>query len=130
MLERGRGHLINLSSEPTNNYKGSRLRGSTAFVRQFSLNLRCDLLGTPIRVSSIEPGMSETTFTEVRYREDPIKIKVHYKDLTPLSGDDLADVSFYTTMLPNHENINSLQVPPGLHGAIGLTNSLQLIHRC
>ena len=114
MVERERGHIVNISSTAaTNNYKGGNVYGgSKAFVRQFSLNLRCDLLGTPIRVSSIEPGMTETRFTEVRFREDSRKSAAHYEGLTPLSGDDLADVIFYTTMVPAHININTLQVTP------------------
>lgn len=126
MVERGRGHIVNLSSTAaTNNYKGGNVYGgSKAFVRQFSLNLRCDLLGTPVRVSSIEPGMTETRFTEVRYREDESKTAAHYDGVTPLSGDDLADVIFYTTMLPAHVNINSLQVTP-----IGMAPAGYAIHR-
>lgn len=114
MVDRGKGHIVNISStSATNNYKGGNVYGgSKAFVRQLSLNLRCDLLGTPIRVSSIEPGMTETRFTEVRYREDSDKTAAHYEGLVPLSGDDLADVIFYTTMLPAHVNINTLQVTP------------------
>ena len=114
MVERALGHIVNISSTAaTNNYKGGNVYGgSKAFVRQFSLNLRCDLLGTPIRVSSIEPGMTETRFTEVRFREDSRKSAAHYEGLTPLSGDDLADVIFYTTMVPAHININTLQVTP------------------
>ena len=114
MVERERGHIVNISSTAaTNNYKGGNVYGgSKAFVRQFSLNLRCDLLGTPIRVSSIEPGMTETRFTEVRFREDSRKSAAHYEGLTPLSGDDLADVIFYATMVPAHVNINTLQVTP------------------
>ena len=114
MVERKQGHIVNISStSATNNYKGGNVYGgSKAFVRQLSLNLRCDLLGTPVRVSSIEPGMTETRFTEVRYRGDSDKTAAHYDGLVPLSGDDLADVIFYTTMLPAHVNINTLQVTP------------------
>jgi 3-hydroxy acid dehydrogenase/malonic semialdehyde reductase len=114
MVKRKRGHIVNISStSATNNYKGGNVYGgSKAFVRQLSLNLRCDLLGTPVRVSSIEPGMTETRFTEVRYRENSDKTAAHYNGLVPLSGDDLADVIFYTTMLPAHVNINTLQVTP------------------
>ncbi len=126
MVERGKGHIVNISStSATNNYKGGNVYGgSKAFVRQFSLNLRCDLLGTPIRVSSIEPGMTETRFTEVRYRDDASRTAAHYAGLKPLSGEDLADVIFYTTMLPAHVNINTLQVTP-----IGMAPAGYAIHR-
>ena len=126
MVERGHGHIVNISSTAaTNNYKGGNVYGgSKAFVPQFLLNLRCGLLGTPIRVSSIEPGMTETRFTEVRFREDSSKTAAHYEGLTPLSGDDLADVIYYTTMVPAHVNINSLQVT-----LIGMAPAGYAIHR-
>ena len=93
-------------------------------MRRFSLNLRCDLLGTPIRVSSIEPGMTETRFTEVRFWEDSSKTAAHYEGLTQLSGDDPADVIYCTTMVPAHVNIKSLQVTP-----IGMAPAGYAIHR-
>ncbi|MCB1745196.1 MAG: SDR family NAD(P)-dependent oxidoreductase [Gammaproteobacteria bacterium] len=126
MVERNRGHIVNISSTAaTNNYRGGNVYGgSKAFVRQFSLNLRCDLLGTRVRVSSIEPGMTQTRFTEVRFRDDPERTHAHYQGFTPLSGDDLADVIFYTTMLPEHVNINTLQVTP-----IGMAPAGYAIHR-
>ncbi|MEC7397469.1 MAG: SDR family NAD(P)-dependent oxidoreductase [Pseudomonadota bacterium] len=106
--------MVNIySTAATNNYKcGNVYGGSKAFVRQSSINHRCDLLGTPIPVSSIEPGMMETRFTEVRFWEDSRKTAVHHKGLTPLSGDDLADDVYYMTMVPAHVNVNSLQVTP------------------
>ncbi len=126
MIDRGRGHIVNISSTAaTNNYKGGNVYGgSKAFVRQFSLNLRCDLLGTPIRVSSIEPGRTETRFEEGRHRGDLKKAKTHYEGLKPLSGENLADIIFYTTMLPVHVNINTLQVTP-----IGMAPGGYAIHR-
>ena len=80
MVERERGHIVNIySTAATNNYECCNVYGgSKAFVRQFSINQRCDLLGTPIPVSSIEPGMMETRFTEVRFREDSSKTVVHH----------------------------------------------------
>lgn len=126
MVARNRGHVVNISSTAaTNNYRGGNVYGATkAFVRQFSLNLRCDLLGTAVRVSSIEPGMTETRFTEVRFREDASKTSSHYQGMQPLTGDDMADIIFYTTMLPEHVNINSLQVTPIAMAPAGYT-----IHR-
>jgi 3-hydroxy acid dehydrogenase/malonic semialdehyde reductase len=126
MVARNRGHVVNLSSTAaTNNYKGGNVYGaSKAFVRQFSLNLRCDLLGTRVRVSSIEPGMTQTRFTEVRFREDASRTREHYRGLQALSGEDLADLIFYTTMLPEHVNINTVQVTP-----IGMAPAGYAIHR-
>ena len=126
MVERERGHIDDIySMAATINYKcGNVYGGSKALVRQFSINHRCDLLGTPIPVSSIEPGMMETRFTEVRFREDSSKTAVHHEGLTPLSGDDLADVIYYTTVDHAHVNVNSLQVT-----SIGMAPAGCTIHR-
>ncbi|MEO0663620.1 MAG: SDR family NAD(P)-dependent oxidoreductase, partial [Planctomycetota bacterium] len=72
MVERGRGHIVNMSSVAASYpYPGGNVYGATkAFVRQFSLNLRSDLLGTPVKVTSVEPGMCETEFSQVRFRGD------------------------------------------------------------
>ena len=114
MVERNRGHIVNISSTAaTNNYKGGNVYGgSKAFVRQFSLNLRCDLLRTKVRVTSIEPGQTRTRFSEVRFRGDAAKTEAHFKGLTPLTGDDIADAIFYCTMLPEHVSISTLQILP------------------
>lgn len=114
MVSRNRGHIVNLASTAaTSHYKGGNVYGgSKAFVRQFSLNLRCDLLGTKVRVTSIEPGLTHTRFSEVRFRGDAAKSEEHYKGLTPLTGDDLADAIFYATMLPEHVSVTTMQIVP------------------
>ena len=101
MVERERGYIVNIySTAATNNYECCNVYGgSKAFVRQFSINQRCDLLGTPIPASSIGPGMTETRLTEVRFWEDSSKTAAHHEGLTPLSDDDLADVIYYMTVV-------------------------------
>jgi len=77
-------------------------------VKQFALNLRCDLLGSNVRVTTIEPGMAETEFALVRFKGDAEKAAVGYKGLTPVSGDDIAETIFWTCTLPRHLNINRM----------------------
>lgn len=94
-------------------YPGSHVYGATkAFVRQFSLNLRCDLLGTGVRVTDIEPGMAETEFTLVRTKGDQAASDALYRTTTPLSAEDVAEQIFHVATLPAHININRLELMP------------------
>jgi NADP-dependent 3-hydroxy acid dehydrogenase YdfG len=114
MVARGRGDVVNMSSvAATYPYPGGNVYGATkAFVAQFSLNLRADLLGTPIRVTSIEPGMCETEFSLVRFGGDPAKAAGVYAGMTPLSADDVALAVEGVVRLPAHININRLELMP------------------
>lgn len=114
MLERGRGHVVNLSSTagvwPS---PGNTVYGATkAFVRQFSYALRADLLGTPIRVTEIEPGMAETEFSMVRYKGDKSKADAFYAGMTPMEADDIADAILWSITRPARVNINTIQLMP------------------
>jgi 3-hydroxy acid dehydrogenase / malonic semialdehyde reductase len=94
-------------------YPGGNVYGATkAFVAQFSRNLRADLLGTRIRVTNIEPGLAETEFSIVRFKGDASKAGSIYKDTEPLTGTDIADIAYFVATLPEHVNINSLEVMP------------------
>jgi 3-hydroxy acid dehydrogenase/malonic semialdehyde reductase len=115
MVERKRGHIINLSSVAASYpYPGGNVYGATkAFVRQFSLNLRADLLGKGVRVTSIEPGMcGGTEFSTVRFGGDQSKADKVYEGLTPLSAEDVAEAIVWTASLPAHVNINTLEMMP------------------
>lgn len=83
-----------------------------AFVRQFSLNLRADLLGSNIRVCCLEPGSAETEFSLVRFKGDVERAKAPYKGTTPLSGEDIAEMVHWVATLPKHVNVNTLEVMP------------------
>ena len=113
LVER-RGAIINLSSvAATYPYRGGAVyAGSKAFVRQFGLGLRCDLAGTGVRVTSIEPGMVETEFTLVRTGGDQAASDALYAKMNPMTADDIADTIFWVATLPPHVNINALELMP------------------
>lgn len=114
MVERNRGDVMNLSSVAANYpYPGGNVYGGTkAFVRQFSLNLRADLIGTKVRVTSIEPGMAETEFSVVRFAGDQAKADNVYKGVHAMSADDVALVCESVLKLPAHINVNTLEIMP------------------
>ncbi|MDR0564833.1 MAG: SDR family NAD(P)-dependent oxidoreductase [Azoarcus sp.] len=115
LLATGRGaSIINIGSVAGQwPYPGSHVYGATkAFVKQFSYNLRCDLLGTGVRVTDIAPGMSETEFTLVRTQGDQAASDRLYRGTEPLTAEDIAEQIFYVANLPDHVNINRLEVVP------------------
>ena len=113
LVER-RGQIINLSSvAATYPYKGGAVyAGTKAFVRQFSLDLRCDLAGTGVRVTSVEPGMAETEFTIVRTGGDKDASDKLYANMQPMTAADHADLFWWLANLPPHLNINSIELMP------------------
>jgi serine 3-dehydrogenase (NADP+) len=113
LIER-RGQIINLSSvAATYPYKGGAVyAGTKAFVRQFSLDLRCDLAGTGVRVTSIEPGMAETEFTIIRTGGDTEASDKLYAGMDPMTSEDLADLFWWLANLPPRLNINTIELMP------------------
>jgi serine 3-dehydrogenase (NADP+) len=113
LIER-RGQIINLSSvAATYPYKGGAVyAGTKAFVRQFSLDLRCDLAGTGVRVTSIEPGMAETEFTIIRTGGDKEASDKLYAGMDPMTSEDLADLFWWLASLPPRLNINTIELMP------------------
>ena len=113
LIER-KGQIVNLSSvAATYPYKGGAVyAGTKAFVRQFSLDLRCDLAGTGVRVTSIEPGMAETEFTIVRTGGDKEASDKLYAGMNPMTSDDFADLFWWLATLPPHLNINTIELMP------------------
>lgn len=114
MVARNRGDILNMSSvAATYPYPGGNVYGATkAFVRQFSLNLRADLLGTGVRVTAFDPGMCETEFSLVRFKGDADAAKKVYEGIRPLAADDLVDVIEATLRLPAHLNVNAIELMP------------------
>src|SRR3954453_8042779 len=113
LIER-RGAIINLSSvAATYPYRGGAVYGGTkAFVTQFSLDLRSDLHGTGVRVTSIEPGMIETEFTLVRNGWDQAASDALYAGMDPMTAEYVAETIWWVATLPPHVNINRLELMP------------------
>lgn len=114
MVERGRGHIINLGSVAgTYPYPGGNVYGGTkAFVEQFTLNLRSDLLGTNVRATVIEPGMCETEFSVVRFKGNEEEAAKVYQGIKALSADDIANAIHWVATLPSHVNVNTIELMP------------------
>ena len=114
MVARDEGHIVVVGSIAADYpYPGGNVYGgSKAFAKQFALGLRADLLGHNIRVTNIEPGMTETEFMLVRYRGDAAKSDAVYAGIDPLTVDDIAETIFWTCTLPRHINVNRMQMQP------------------
>ncbi|MEL7979257.1 SDR family NAD(P)-dependent oxidoreductase [Vreelandella titanicae] len=113
LLKTGKGaSILNLGSVAGQwPYPGGHVYGaSKAFVQQFSYNLRCDLLGTGVRVTDLAPGMAETEFTLVRTKGDQAASDALYRGTTPLQPEDIAEQLYYLATLPAHININRLEI--------------------
>ena len=121
LIER-RGAVVNISSiSGTYPYTGGNVYGGTkAFVTQFSLGLRCDLHGTGVRVTSVEPGMAETEFTLVRTGGDQAASDKLYKGAHPITASDIADTVWWIANLPPHLNVNRIEVMPVGQSPAGL----------
>jgi 3-hydroxy acid dehydrogenase/malonic semialdehyde reductase len=114
MVARDAGHVINLGSAAGSHpYPGGNVYGATkAFVHQLSLNLRADLVGTRVRVTSVEPGMVETRFSVTRFRGDQAKADAVYAGMTPLSAEDVAEIVLFCADRPPHVNVNRIEIMP------------------
>lgn len=115
MVAQGFGHIINIGSiAGSYSYPGGNVYGATkAFVKQFSLNLRADLYDKNIRVSDIEPGLcGGSEFSYVRFKGDEKKAQSVYEGTTPLMPEDVAQSVFWVASLPQHININRLELMP------------------
>lgn len=121
MVTRKRGHIINIGSVAGNwPYPGGHVYGAAkAFVRQFSLALRSDLQGTNVRVTNIEPGMVKTQFSMVRFKGDKEKADAVYANTNPLLASDIAESVFWCATLPEHVNINALEIMPTTQSLAG-----------
>ncbi|MGD1856324.1 MAG: SDR family oxidoreductase [Leptolyngbyaceae cyanobacterium] len=114
MVARGQGHVVNIGSiAARQTYTGGSVYCATkAAVKALSEGLKIDLLGTPVRVTNIEPGLVETEFSNVRFRGNDDKAKSVYTGMTPLTPDDIADTILFAVTRPAHVNISEIFVMP------------------
>jgi 3-hydroxy acid dehydrogenase/malonic semialdehyde reductase len=115
MVARNRGTILNLGSVAGSYaYPGGHVYGGTkAFVKQFSLNLRADLVGKNIRVTDIEPGMVQgSEFSKVRFGGDEAKAASVYAGTNSLVPEDIAEAASWIINLPPHMNINRIEMMP------------------
>ena len=128
MVARDSGYVINIGSIAGSwPYFGGNVYGATkAFVKQFSLNLRADLIGTQVRVTNLEPGnVAGTEFSNVRYHGDDDKAAKVYDGFKTMTGDDIGDILLWLIESPAHINVNRLEVMPVAQTYNGLTIAKQ-----
>jgi 3-hydroxy acid dehydrogenase / malonic semialdehyde reductase len=124
MVARGNGLVINLGSIAGHYpYPGGNVYGATkAFVEQFTLNLRADLVGTGVRATNLAPGLcGGTEFSNVRFKGDDAAAAKVYEGTVPLSASDIAETAYWIATLPVHININLIEMMPTCQGFSALT---------
>lgn len=123
MVKRNAGDIINLgSSAGSYAYRGGNVYGaSKAFVKQFSLNLRADLVGTNIRITNLEPGLiGETEFSNIRFHGDDDSAAAVYAGCQPLVPEDIAETVAWLLSMPQHFNVNTMEIMPTCQAPAGL----------
>jgi NADP-dependent 3-hydroxy acid dehydrogenase YdfG len=125
MVVRGRGHVVNLGSMAGEIAypNGAVYCATKAAVHAINDGLREDVLGTPVRVTTINPGLVETEFSQVRFHGDAARAAKVYQGITPLTADDIADAILWAVTRPAHVNIARISL-----SAVDQANSL-LVHR-
>jgi serine 3-dehydrogenase len=114
MVARGRGHVINIGSIAGHDiYPGGSVYCATKFaVNAISRGLRMDLVATPVRVSTVDPGMVETEFSQVRFHGDEERAAKVYQGISPLTPDDVAEAVLFCATRPPHVSIAEMIVMP------------------
>jgi len=114
MVARDSGLIVNLGSIAGEYiYKTGNVYGATkAFVKHFTQNLKADLLGTMVRVSCIEPGLTRTEFQQVRFDGDQARSDAPYRGMTPLAAEDIVEAIWWVANQPEHVTISTVEIWP------------------
>jgi 3-hydroxy acid dehydrogenase / malonic semialdehyde reductase len=120
MVRRNRGHVINIGSIAGRQlYPAGNVYCASKFaVHALTQGMKMDLLGTPVRVSSVDPGLVETEFSEVRFRGDTERARKVYLDMHPLHGDDVAEAVLFCATRPSHVNILEVVLLPTAQASV------------
>jgi serine 3-dehydrogenase len=124
MIARGVGHVVNIGSTAGHQvYQKGNVYNATKFaVKALTEGINLDVAGTPIRVSSVDPGFVETEFSLVRFHGDAARAKGTYQGFRALSADDVADTISYVINLPEHVNILDLILVPSAQRSVHLVD--------
>jgi len=124
MIARGKGHVVNIGSTAGHQvYQKGNVYNATKFaVKALTEGINLDVAGTPLRVSSVDPGFVETEFSLVRFHGDEARAKTTYQGFRALSADDVADTISYVINLPEHVNILDLILVPAAQRSVHLVD--------
>ena len=124
MVERNSGHVINLGSIAGHQtYTMGNVYAASKFaVTGLTRGLKMDLLGTAVRVSSVDPGLVQTEFSQVRFRGDKERASKTYAGLTPLQATDIAETVLFCATRPAHVNITEISIMPTEQASVGLVH--------
>ncbi len=124
MVERNSGHIINIGSIAGHQtYPMGNVYSATKFaVVGITRSLKMDLLGTNVRVSSVDPGLVETEFSQVRYRGDKERASKAYAGMTPLTPTDIAEAVIFCATRPAHVNIGELTITPTDQASVSMVH--------
>jgi 3-hydroxy acid dehydrogenase / malonic semialdehyde reductase len=124
MIARGRGHVINIGSVAGHDvYPGGGVYCATKHaVDAITRSLRMDLFGTPVRVTTVDPGLVQTDFSAIRFRGDLERAARVYEGYTPLTPADVADAVLYAATRPPHVNIDEIILKPTDQASVTMVN--------
>ncbi len=124
MIERGRGHIVNIGSTAGHEvYPGGVVYAATKHaVGALSRGMKLDLHGTSVRVSLVDPGITETEFSLIRYEGDTERARSVYEGMTPLTDEDVAEAIVYCLLQPPHVNVSNVLVTPVDQSSVFMIN--------